>query len=62
MNTARIEATLTTMTPQEIREALRFVDACERYGTMSRQMADEWRRRIVARQRFLKLASGSRPN
>ena len=42
------------MTPEEIENALWYVEVFEKVG-MSRQEADEWRRRIVAWQRFLAL-------
>ena len=47
------------MTPPELRDALWFVDACERTGTMTAEDADEWRRRILARRAFLGLESVS---
>ena len=43
------------MTPEEIEDGLWFVDGCECNGNMDRAEADEWRRRILARQRFLEL-------
>lgn len=43
------------MTPEEIEDGLWFVDVCERNGNMDHAEADEWRRRIVARQEFLGL-------
>jgi len=58
MNIARIDATLARMTAEEIADGLWIVDVCERFGTMNRAEADEWRRRIVARWEFLEL----RPN
>ena len=54
MDSARINAVLTEMTAEEISEALWYVEVFERTG-MSHMEADEWRRRIVARQRFLAL-------
>ena len=57
MNTARIDATLALLTPEEIAEAHRFVEVCERFGTMRQADADEWRRRIAARRAFLELAA-----
>ena len=57
MNTARIDATLSILTPEEIRDALWFIDLMERW-TMSQPEADEWRRRIRARQAFLELENG----
>jgi len=55
MNVPGIEAALSLMTPHEFRNALRFVDAWERSGLLKAVEADEWRRRILARQRFLEL-------
>ena len=54
MNTARIDATLSILTADEIRDALWFIDVLERW-TMTRTEAEEWRRRIRARQAFLEL-------
>jgi hypothetical protein len=45
MKTARIEQTLSILTPEEMRDALWFIDLCEN-RTMSTLEADEWRRRI----------------
>ena len=56
MNSARINAVLAEMPPEEIGEVLWYVEVFEGTG-MSRQEADEWRRRIVAWQRFLALDS-----
>jgi hypothetical protein len=58
MNTARIERTLSILTPEEMRDALLFIDLCEN-RTMNTVEADEWRRRIRARQTFLELEAGS---
>jgi len=46
---------LALMTPEEIDDGLWFVDVCERNGNMDQAEADEGRRRILARQRFLDL-------
>jgi len=54
-----IDRTLDLLTPEEIQQALWFVAVCERKGTMRRAAADEWRRRILARQRFLELEGTS---
>ncbi len=51
----RIEALIGIMTPDEIRDGLRFVEVLERGGSLTPQEAHEWRRRILARQRFLEL-------
>jgi len=40
---------------KEIRGYLRFVAVCERNGNIDQAEVDEWRRRILARQRFLGL-------
>jgi hypothetical protein len=55
MNTARIDATLTQLTDDEIAEAHWIVEVCERFGTMRQAEADEWRRRIRAKQAYLEL-------
>ncbi len=54
MNAARMNAVLAEMTLEEIGEVLWYVEVFEKAG-MSRQEADEWKRRIVAWQRFLAL-------
>ncbi len=51
----RIEALIEIMTPDEIQDGLRFVEVLERGGTMTPDEAAEWRRRILARRRFLEL-------
>ena len=48
-------------TLDEIREALRFVEVWERARHMSQAEADEWQRRIVARQAFLRLTADHTP-
>jgi len=60
MNTARIDATLATMTAEEIGNGLWIVDVCERCGTMREADADEWRRRIEARREFLEVTCQTR--
>jgi len=52
MDATAIDNILSLLTPAEVAEALRFVDAWERWGTLSAEEADEWRRRIVAKHRF----------
>ena len=47
------------MTPDEIRDGFWLVGVFERWGSMSPSEADEWRRRIDARQRFLRLNAES---
>jgi len=59
MDPTRIAGLVSRMTPPELRDALWFVDACERTGTMTAEDADEWRRRILARRAFLGLESVS---
>jgi hypothetical protein len=46
------------MTPEEVHDALRFVEICERGGGTPPEEADEWRRRILAWQGFLGLEGG----
>jgi hypothetical protein len=46
------------MTPDELRDALWFVDVCERGGGTWPDEAAEWRRRIVAWQGFMKRGGG----
>lgn len=48
------------MTPEEISDGLWFVDVCKRWGSMSQAEADEWRRRILARQGCLALSDNHR--
>ena len=55
MTSATVNEVLARMTPEEIRDGLWFLDVCERSGNMDQEEADEWRRRILARQRFLAL-------
>ena len=49
------DAILALMQPDEVPDALRFVAVLERGGRMGLEEADEWRRRILARQAFLEL-------
>ena len=51
-----IDRTLDLLTPEEVQSVFWFVDCCEQKGTMTQLEADEWRRRIEARKRFLELA------
>ena len=48
----KYSAVLKLMTPDEVSDALWFVDAMERAGPMDAEEADEWRRRIVAKRRI----------
>ena len=48
-----MNATLALLTPDEIEDALRFVEICERGGGTPPEEADEWRRRILVWQAFL---------
>ena len=43
-----MNATLAMLTPDEIEDASRFVEICERGGGTTSEEADEWRRRIMA--------------
>ena len=57
MSPAKMNATLSLLTPDEIDDALRFVEICERGGGTPSVEADEWRRRILAWRGFLGLDS-----
>ena len=50
-----MEQLLDLMTEDEIEHALHGVDVFDRAEHMDAEEAAEWRRRIVARQRFLSL-------
>ena len=56
-----LDEILDLLTHDEVADALRFVEAMERGRHMGRAEADEWRRRIIARQRFLELDEHSSP-
>ena len=43
-----MDATLAILTPEEAPRCLRFVDVLEKSGSMTREEAAEWRRRILA--------------
>ena len=45
------------LTADEIKDGLRFVEGLERGQHMDRDQAEEWRRRIVARKRFLEMSA-----
>ena len=49
-----MEQLLSVMKPEEPRDALNLIDVFEQWD-MTLEEADEWRRRIVARQQFLEL-------
>jgi len=53
MDPAKMENLIALMKPDQIRDALRAVDEYERWGGMSPEEADEWRRRILERQKQL---------
>ena len=53
MDSDAIDNILSIMTPEEVGDAIRFVDAWQRYGTFSATEAEEWRKRIVAKQALL---------
>ena len=57
MDAAKMNAILALLTPDEIEDALRFVEICERGGGTPTEEADEWRRRVLAWQGFLGLDS-----
>ena len=58
----KMDEFLAIMKPEEIRDALWFVDVCARLGSMDQQEASEWRRRILARQAFLAVNPESTTN
>ena len=49
---AEMDATLDLLTPDEVADALRFLEVMEHGQHMSQAEADEWRRRTVAWSRF----------
>ena len=55
MTPTKIHDTLATLRADEVADALRLVDALELSGRKTHDEADEWRRAILARPRFLKL-------
>ena len=61
MDTQLIDAVISSMTPEEVRDGLRMVSLFERWGSMSPVEADEWRRRILAKQAFQRLSPLSFP-
>jgi hypothetical protein len=50
MDLELIERTLDLLTPEETRAVLSFIEGCEEKGTIRHADAEEWRRRILARQ------------
>ena len=60
MDLSQVEEYVARLTPEEIRDGLWLVGVFEDWGSMTTDEADEWRRRIVARQRFLE--TGERPS
>ena len=52
MDRKTIDATLASMKPEEIDDAIWMVGMFERWGSMDRAEADEWWRRIAAWQRL----------
>jgi hypothetical protein len=55
MDPSKMENLIALMKPDQIQDALRAVDEYERWGGMSPEEADEWRRRILERQKQLEL-------
>ena len=49
----KMDDILALLRPEEVADALRFVEVWEKAGYMSPEKAAEWRRRIEASQRFL---------
>ena len=58
MDAAKMDALLAEIKPNEVEDALRFVEICERDGGTPAEEADEWRRRFLGWQAFLGLAGG----
>ena len=61
VNTARMDEILSLLRPEEMQEALWLVGLFEQWN-MPVGVAGEWRRRIVARQRFLAIEDTAAPN
>ena len=54
----KMDAILALLKPEEVADALRFVEACEQAGHMSPGEAEVWRSRIEAWARFRIAAEG----
>ena len=61
MRISNINRLVGLMTPEEVRDGLWRVGVFEDWGSMSRDEADEWTRRIDARRRFLDLPDTDSP-
>ncbi len=61
MDPKTIDATLASMKPEEIEDAIWMVGVFQRWGSMSAEEADQWQRKILARQDFLRLPSDAAP-
>ena len=59
MKPERMEALIDLLAPDEIREGLFLLGVAQRWENMPQAEADEWRRRIIARQEFLALDEGT---
>jgi len=57
MDARHIDALLDLFTPHELRQALWYVDVFERWS-MPAEQSDEWRRKVLARRRFLDSGTG----
>ena len=55
MDPAEMNDILSEMTPDEIEDTLRFIEVCERGGGTPPEEAAEWRRRILAHSKYLKI-------
>ena len=55
MDNEVMDSLLAGMTPAELYDAHRFINACERYGSMSHAEGDAWRRQIEARRLLLEV-------
>jgi hypothetical protein len=62
MTPAEMNELLSKMKTEEIHAGLWLVGVIEGWGSMSPDEADEWRRRIEAKQRFLDLDPSQPPS
>ena len=61
MTPAKMNELLARITPEEIRDGFWLVGVFEDWGSMTTAEADEWRRWIEARRRFLALRDSDSP-
>ena len=60
MDPAKMNELLARMKPEEVRDGLWMIGVFEDWGSMAQAEADEWRRRILARQGCLALSDNPR--